>query len=132
MAGGILVCVVEEGGAVIHERVLSRPETVRQAATLTTPNGPWVVLALRDESDPSAPARVIALDPYGSALTPDAVLGGTMNPDHRVDRRMIAEGDRLVVATSAGLEALVLGLDPPGFSVDPGFSGTLLRGPIER
>lgn len=130
--GGILVCVVDGAGALVHERVLPRSETVRQAAVLATSRGPWLALALVDESDPSLPATVVAVDPYTEAITPEILLPGNLLPDLRVDRRMIAETDRLIVATSAGLQALILTLDPPQLSSDPAFSGALLRGPLER
>lgn len=132
VAGGIVICVVDVSGAVIHERVLARPGIVRQAATLITDHGPWVALALLDEADPTAASTVVALDPYADTVTADHVLNGPVSSDRRVDRRMSADGDRLIVATAAGLEALVLTTSPPALSLDPGFSGGLLRGPIER
>ena len=129
---GIAVCVVDGQGAVIHERMLHRPGEVRQAATLITPDGPWLALALRDVDHPSTPSSVVALDPYGDSITADHVLIGQLSEDRRVDRRMVGDGARLVLATTAGLQALVLSPDPPTLGADPSFDGAALRGPIER
>jgi len=125
VAGGIQICVLDDEGAVVHDRALGLPGVVRQAATLTTPRGPWIALALEAQ-----PTQVVALDPYGEALSQPFELDGSLDPDEHVDRRLSAEGSRLLVATSQGVSALILEVGSATLSRDEAFVGDQLRGPL--
>ena len=61
--------VVDGDGAIVHERVLDLPGTVRDAATMTTATGPWIALTLVAPNGLD-PSTVVALDPYGDAAHP--------------------------------------------------------------